>query len=362
MHAAIAGAGLMGRLMAWRLLRAGWRVSLFERDPEGTDSAAAYTAAGMLAPWAEVESAEELVHRLGLRSLALWPVLAAELGADLDLHVRGTVVVAHAGDRADYRRFAGTLAAKLPGPQHWRTLDAAALGALEPELAGRFQEGLHLPGEAWLNPLAVMAALGEALRSDGVTWHRGAAVDAVGPGYLVSGGTRHRCDWAFDCRGLGARADVPRLRGVRGEVIWLHAPAVKLHHVVRLMHPRYRLYLVPRRDHGFVIGATQIESDDAGPITVRSSLELLSAVYSLHDGFAEARVIETRANCRPAFDDNLPRVFTAPGLVRINGLFRHGFLLAPALAEAVADWLVEPATSPCPELFAPESPVMELQS
>ncbi|MGB5098895.1 MAG: FAD-dependent oxidoreductase, partial [Porticoccaceae bacterium] len=81
MHAAIAGAGLMGRLMAWRLLRAGWRVSLFERDPEGTESAAAYTAAGMLAPWAEVESAEELVHRLGLRSLALWPALAAELGA-----------------------------------------------------------------------------------------------------------------------------------------------------------------------------------------------------------------------------------------------------------------------------------------
>ncbi|MGE3298059.1 MAG: glycine oxidase ThiO [Porticoccaceae bacterium] len=353
MHAAIAGAGLMGRLMAWRLLRAGWRVSLFERDPEETASAAAYTAAGMLAPWAEVESAEQLVHRLGLRSLALWPALAAELDADLELHERGTLVVAHAGDRADYRRFAEVLAARLPGPQHWRALDAAALGALEPELAGRFQEGLHLPGEAWLNPLAVMAALATALRAGGVEWHFGAAVETVGPGHLVSGGARHPCDWAFDCRGLGARADLPRLRGVRGEVIWLHAPAVKLRHVVRLVHPRYRLYLVPRRDHGFVIGATQIESDDAGPITVRSSLELLSAVYSLHDGFAEARVIEARANCRPAFDDNLPRVFTAPGLVRINGLFRHGFLLAPALAEAVETWLRTPSTA-CPELFAAE--------
>ena len=121
---------------------------------------------------------------------------------------------------------------------------------------------------------------------------------------------------------------------------------------VTIDHPPINLFDLPLMQEVDRLGR-EIESDDAGPITVRSSLELLSAVYSLHDGFAEARVIEARANCRPAFDDNLPRVFTAPGLVRINGLFRHGFLLAPALAEAVAAWLREPATA-CPELFAAE--------
>ena len=354
MHAAIAGAGLMGRLMAWRLLRAGWRVRLFDRDPPEGGGAAAYTAAGMLAPWAEVESAEEPIHQLGLRSLALWPALLAELGSDGDFHQRGSLVVAHAGDRADYRRFAALLAARLPGDEHCRALDGAALAALEPELGDRFGAALYLPGEAWLDPLVVMAALARALRESGAAWQR-AEVTRVGAGCVEADGVRHGCDWAFDCRGLGARAELPGLRGVRGEVIRLHAPEVRLHHVVRLLHPRYRLYVVPRRGSDFVIGATQIESDDLGPITVRSALELLSALYSLHPGFAEARVLATAANCRPAFADNLPRLLVAPGLMRINGLFRHGFLLAPALAEAALARLAG-AASPGAERFFEEVP------
>ncbi|MFZ5654473.1 MAG: glycine oxidase ThiO [Pseudomonadota bacterium] len=354
MHAAIAGAGIMGRLLAWRLVRAGWRVSLFDRDPPQAGGAAAYTAAGMLAPWAEVESGELQIHRLGLRGLALWPGLLAELGSDGDFHDRGSLVVAHPGDRADYCRFAEVLAARLPDDRQCRSLDAAALAELEPELGDRFGAALHLPGEAWLDPLVVMAALAERLREAGVAWRR-AEVTGVGAGCVAAAGERHGCDWAFDCRGLGARGELPGLRGVRGEVIRLHAPEVRLRHVVRLLHPRYRLYVVPRRGGEFVIGATQIESDDRGPITVRSALELLSAAYSLHPGFAEARVLATDANCRPAFADHLPRVLLRPGLMRINGLFRHGFLLAPALAEAALARLEGSAVDPaCAALFEEE--------
>ena len=104
------------------------------------------------------------------------------------------------------------------------------------------------------------------------------------------------------------------------------------------MHPRYRLYLVPKGwDDLYVVGATQIESNDQGPITVRSSLELLSAAYSLHAGFAEARVVDSRTNCRPALNDNLPQIQQKGNTLRINGLFRHGFLLAPIVAEQALD-------------------------
>jgi glycine oxidase len=105
------------------------------------------------------------------------------------------------------------------------------------------------------------------------------------------------------------------------------------------MHPRYQLYLVPRGNGIYLLGATQIESEDFSPISVRSALELLSALYSLHEGFAEARITGYRSNCRPALPDNLPAVALQPGLLRINGLFRHGFLLAPVLARAVAAYL-----------------------
>jgi glycine oxidase len=43
--------------------------------------------------------------------------------------------------------------------------------------------------------------------------------------------------------------------------------------------------------------------------------------------------VHMETNLRPAFADHRPRIDREPGLLRINGLFRHGWLLAPALAE-----------------------------
>jgi len=142
---------------------------------------------------------------------------------------------------------------------------------------------------------------------------------------------------------------------VRGELLWLRAPEVKLKHLVRLMHPRYRIYVVPRPDDIYIIGATQIESDSMDPITVRSSLELLSAAYSLHPGFGEAEIISTRVNCRPALPNNLPAIRWQEGLIRANGLFRHGFLLAPTVAQEVVNWLENGGSyrSPYAELIQP---------
>jgi glycine oxidase len=144
--------------------------------------------------------------------------------------------------------------------------------------------------------------------------------------------------WLFDCRGLGARSDWPTLRGVRGEVIRVHAPEVALTRPTRLLHPRYPLYIAPKPHGMFVIGATEIESDDLSPVSVRSALELLSAAYTVHPGFGEARVVEMNAQARPTLRDNLPRLrWLGPRRLQINGLYRHGFLIAPALLDAVMD-------------------------
>ena len=128
------------------------------------------------------------------------------------------------------------------------------------------------------------------------------------------------------------------MRGVRGEVLRVHAPEVTLLRPVRLVHPRYPLYIAPKQDHIFVIGATEIESEDMSPASVRSALELLSAAYSVHSGFAEARLLEISTQCRPTLRDNLPAVrFTAPHTIQINGLYRHGFLIAPAMLDVVME-------------------------
>ena len=97
------------------------------------------------------------------------------------------------------------------------------------------------------------------------------------------------------------------------------------------MHPRYPLYIVPKGNGQYVIGATEIESDHDKPVTVRSALELLSAAYSVHSGFGEGEILSMQAGLRPTLDDNEPHIFVKPGLMQINGLYRHGFLLAPYL-------------------------------
>jgi len=131
------------------------------------------------------------------------------------------------------------------------------------------------------------------------------------------------------------------LRGVKGEMVMLRSSEVELSRPVRLLHPRIPIYLVPRGDGVFMLGATQIESGSRHRATVRSVLELLSAAYALHPAFGEAEILEIGVDARPAFPDNLPRVRRHGKRIYVNGLFRHGFLLAPALAEMVADFMIE---------------------
>tara|TARA_R110002095_G_scaffold137595_1_gene119220 strand:- start:138 stop:464 length:327 start_codon:yes stop_codon:yes gene_type:complete len=82
-----------------------------------------------------------------------------------------------------------------------------------------------------------------------------------------------------------------------------------------------------------MVGATMIESDDRRRITARSMIELLQGAYALHPILAEAEVVEIGCDVRPAFADNLPRIRRRGNTTYVNGLYRHGFLLAPGLAE-----------------------------
>jgi glycine oxidase len=145
----------------------------------------------------------------------------------------------------------------------------------------------------------------------------------------------------IDCRGLAAREDLPGLRAVRGERLLLRSREVRLTRTVRLLHPRHPLYVVPWGNGLFLVGATVIESEDWSAMTVRSALELLGLAYALHPGFGEAEIVELGAGLRPAFADNVPKVVVASARhIHVNGAYRHGFLLAPALARIAAD-LVE---------------------
>ena len=345
-HAAIAGAGLAGRLVAWRLARTGWRVSLFDRAARDDRSSASHVAAAMLSPLAERVGSDGTVFDLAQRSMVLWPAWLAELQHDSGQAVyhrrEGTLVLAHPVDRANLTHFEQVLRQKLP-PTHQglvRPLDGPALDTLEPALAGRFGHGLHLVGEGQLANDELLAALTVALDRFRIEWFDGCEVGALAAGVLQTADGPCRADVVIDTRGLGARGRWPGLRGVRGEVLTVECDGVVLQRPVRLMHPRYQLYVAPRPGARFVVGATELESEDTGPATVRSVLELGSALYSLHPAFGEARVVQVAASLRPAFDDHRPALRREAGVWELNGLYRHGYLCGPALVDELEQALL----------------------
>ncbi len=307
-HVSIIGAGIAGAWQALLFAQAGHAVTLHERSDEALTLSTSHWAGGMLAPWCEGESAEPVISRLGLRALDLW---RAELP---DTPFNGSLVVAHARDRSDFERFARLTSGH-------RRLDARALAELEPSLEGRFRDALFFPDEGHVEPRRVLPKLHERIIAAGGTIKFNSEVVPEDIDGIV-----------IDCRGLAARDTQRELRGVKGEMILIETDEVQLSRPVRLIHPRWPLYVIPREDHLFMLGATSIEAEDTG-VSVRSALELLGAAYAVHPAFAEARILEFGSGLRPAFPDNLPRIVVQKDRIAVNGLYRHGFLIAPALAE-----------------------------
>ena len=365
MKIAIVGAGLMGRLLALSLLRNETlqrkklekiAITLFDKDDKLAHNSAAYAAAGLLTPMGESLHCEPNIVEMGFKALRLWPALLDSLQEYTLFQQTGSLMVSHEQDKGDYQRFVRHLTKHYP-KQPLHKLDRAELVELEPEIGRSFNQALYLPQEGQVGNRRLLVALRHQLdqESEGLStgntlnWLSECNVVAIEVqpkhstvSYVQANERKsQQFDLVIDCRGTGAShkhsskmcAPLSDLRSVRGEIFQLFAPDVNISRPVRLMHPRYQLYIAPKGKGYYVVGATEIESDDDSPMTVRSAMELLSAAYSVHPGFAEANIRQHVSQCRPAFSDNQPKISLHDSLLQVNGLFRHGFLIAPVVLE-----------------------------
>jgi glycine oxidase len=316
MRATVVGAGVVGLTTAVTLAERGAQVMLVERSREFGGNAS-WLAGGMLAPFCEGESAPRSVVELGQGAIDWWDARVPGVTRE------GTLVVAPPRDLSEIDRFAARTTAHAP-------VDEARIAELEPDLAGRFRRGLFFADEGHLDPRVALSTLTERLRAKGGEIHFG-----------VDGETLTDAEVVMDCRGWAARKALPELRGVRGEMMRICSREVTLTRAVRFLHPRIPLYIVPRANNEFMIGATMIESAEKGAVSVRSAIELLSAAYALHPAFGEAEILEMSADVRPAYPDNEPRIEERGDRIFVNGFFRHGFLLAPAFAARAASLAFE---------------------
>lgn len=309
----IVGAGVVGLCVASELLTRNVKVNIYDKKTRAGPHACSWWAGGMLAPFCESESAEEEVCRFGQEAAAWW-------AKRTNVIKKGSLVVASSRDSADFNRF------KRLTSNH-ELVSGKAVANLEPDLSDRFARALFFENEAHIDPRIALRDLTNRLNQAGVE------ISTAEP---PKGLTQH-----IDCRGLAARDILHDLRGVKGEMLVIRTSDVSFQRPIRLLHPRLPLYIVPRGNGVFMLGATTIENEDSENVSVRSMLELLSAAYALNPSFGEAEILEIGVDLRPAFKDNLPKIRRIDDVIYANGLYRHGYLLAPAIAKQVADLLLD---------------------
>ncbi|MEV3980129.1 FAD-dependent oxidoreductase [Nonomuraea sp. NPDC049758] len=452
----IVGGGVVGLSIAWRLAREGLPVTVVDPAP---GRGASYAAAGMLAPVSEVAYTEEPLLRLGAASLSRWPSFAAELAADAGLGAGlgpglgaglsggpnggpgggpGGVAGARAGEA-----FGGAFGVIGPEGAAGRALDLRADGTLdvafgaddlaalddlaafmdklglrverltgrecrrlEPMLAPSVRGGLLAPGDAWVDPRRVTAALLAALDRLGVPVVRARVTGLLRDGAAAPGAATGAGTGSGPSAGIGAGtsgaasagtggvagpvagaatgavtgvrlepvpgqpepavreiaaervvlaagawsgqlADVP-VRPVKGQIMRLRSPQPLLGRCVRGMVHGAPVYLVPRGDGELVLGATQEELGFDTRVTAGGLYELLRDARELVPGVTELEVADVVAGLRPGTPDNLPIIGAGevPGLVLATGHHRGGVLLAPLTAALVTSAMLAPSATP----------------
>lgn len=321
----IAGAGVIGLWQALMLAKRGHSVQVFDRVTDPLSTSASALAGTMLAPDCEFQRIHQAHGSLSRPGIELWQ---RHVGGVIQ---NGTLIVAKdVRELEDFARQTET----------FRHVGSEDIRALEPALAGRFQNGLYFPDEAHMVTPDALQNLAKAAQDAGAELRFGETEDAAHP--------QSNSDWLIHCTGIAAQLGLPDLRGVRGERIIVRCPGLSLKRPVRLLHLRQPIYIVPWDDGLFMIGATMIESEDSSGVTVKSALDLLAIAYQVQPEFGEAEIVTMGAALRPAFPDNLPKIIVKPSTrtIHVNGAYRHGFLVAPVLAQALAEYLESGAAHP----------------
>lgn len=339
MKVAIVGAGLIGRLTALELVKAEHSVTLLESHSfDHTQNTAAISAA-MVSPLSESLHVPEEVVRLGFRSCKLWPQILNTLQSldpehqNVSYQTHGTIAVSFPGEQecllAHFKRLQTAVPEHL---EHIRMLYNDEVTDIEPELM-RFETGVFLANEANICNAQFLESTARALRKyASIVDHWSLKGDATE--------LQQQYDWVVDCRGAGAvglathaEDSAHSLTAIRGEVLRVKSAEVNLLRPLRIIRSRYTVYIAPKPDHLFVVGATDSDKQGSRSVTVRSSLDLLSALYAVHPGFADAEIVAAVAGQRAHYSHLVPSINQFENILSLNGLNRQGWLAGPAMVE-----------------------------
>lgn len=342
----VLGAGVIGLGCAWRAARAGLSVEVVDA---GGAERASEVAAGMIAPVGEALWGEDALLAAAVDSAGRWPAFATELEADAGVEVPyrrcGSLHVGLDRDEHAGLRRLHDLHSELGLEASW--LRGSECRRLEPGLTTAVTGGYLAPGEAEIDPRALLVALRAAVAFRGVSVVEGRAEELLldgrrAVGVRLDGGGEIRAGQVLAATGarLGGEllpAEVrPPVRPLKGEVLRLRCrPGERP--VDRIIASE-RVYVVPRGGEDVVIGATMEDRGFDLRVTAGGVHELLREAYRAVPEVAELELLECTAGLRPTTPDNTPVVgrTAIEGLLVAGGHHRHGIMLAPVTADAIA--------------------------
>jgi len=340
MNVLIAGGGIAGLAIAWRLSRQGITPEIVERGICGRG--ASWAAAGMLAPGGELAGETDALAKLAHESRALWPGFAAEIeqAADRPVGFRqtGSLIVAESEQQAKAIRDCSN------GSGQWLSRDD--LLRREPLLSPNLLGGLYFDADAQVDNRAVCEALYTALRANGVIIHENCEVRSIiiaegeAKALLTDRGTMEAESFVLACGAWmdlisASDFDLPPVRPVKGQMMSYIPPA-------GIALPDSLLwgddvYLVPRAGH-LLVGATVEDAGFDNSVELRACAKLRHAAARVIPSLPDWQLTEVWAGLRPHTPDDAP-VLGATSLSRLyvaGGQFRNGILFAPAVANELA--------------------------
>lgn len=349
----VIGGGIVGASAAYRLARAGARVTLVDRADVGQATAA---GAGILAPGANT-SASPAWLALAFRSAIYYEELLAALAedgeTDTGYDVPGLLLVATSDDEAQ-RLPDITRLLQERSASGVRNLGAVSLiggdeaRQLFPPL-GEVAGAVHVPGAARMDGRRMRDALARAARRRGAELRAGTVelvmegARAVGvdvDGQRIAAGAVLLAGGAWSSAVADALGVLLPVYPQRGQILHLEMPGAATGGwpIVEGFHSHYMLSFPP---HRVVAGATR--ENDAGfdyRQTAGGVHEALGQALRIAPGLASATLREVRIGFRPASPDGLPMLGRLPGTENVYAATGHGpsgLLMGPYSGAAVAD-------------------------
>src|SRR4051794_26202829 len=290
----------------------------------------------MLAPVTEADFGEDELLALNLESAAAWPAFAAELEAASGMSVGysqdGAFVVAVDRDDSEELKRLHELQRSLGLESEWLVPSAAR--AREPGLAPRIAGAIDAPGEAQVDPVAVVAALRVAAEAAGVRIERAdvKSLDGVPAEQVV-----------LAAGAWSSQVAAVRVHPVKGQLLHLRTRDGAAPPAGRIIRTP-RCYVVPRPDGRVVVGATSEEKGFDTSVDAGAVHRLLEAAWEVLPDVWELEFVEVIAGLRPATPDNRPLIGRASDrVIHATGHYRNGILLAPLTAQRVAGELAKVA-------------------